>query len=279
MGPVGSNLTQVEDTRGGISMKRTFSAAFAVVAALLAVSAPAVAADMPVKAAPVVAAPYNWSGFYVGGNAGWIRDSFDWRYTNPSPPTCCAPFSQSVDDATFGGHAGLQVQFGRIVLGVETAVLAGSQSTASFTGCVAPNSLTIACQIERQTTYTAGGRIGWAWDNWLLFGGGGGAWANVRSNLFAPGPPGLVFDMTVARYSGWYAGGGFEYVAYRGSLADIIVGAEYQHIDLGTKFHFAPLDGFAPSPPGVNGRNISATEDLVRARVSVKWNPFPLFFR
>ena len=61
---------------------------------------------------------------------------------------------------------------------------------------------------------------------------------------------------------------------FRGVLADMIVGAEYQHIDLGTRLHLAPLDGFRACPPGVNCRNIGATEDIVRARLSLKINPF-----
>ena len=39
----------------------------------LGMAAPALAADMAVKAAPVpyVAPIYDWSGFYIGGNGGW----------------------------------------------------------------------------------------------------------------------------------------------------------------------------------------------------------------
>src|SRR5262245_59332348 len=47
----------------------------AVVAAVssVALTAIASAADMPAKAPPAspAVAPYNWTGFYVGGNAGW----------------------------------------------------------------------------------------------------------------------------------------------------------------------------------------------------------------
>jgi opacity protein-like surface antigen len=41
---------------------------------LAAATAPVMAADIPMKApivAPPVAAVYNWTGFYIGGNAGW----------------------------------------------------------------------------------------------------------------------------------------------------------------------------------------------------------------
>ncbi|MCK1392658.1 hypothetical protein IVB29_18150, partial [Bradyrhizobium sp. 1] len=42
--------------------------------AALSMTAPAMAADMAVKAAPPpapVVAIYNWSGFYIGANGGW----------------------------------------------------------------------------------------------------------------------------------------------------------------------------------------------------------------
>ena len=62
-------------------------------------------------------------------------------------------------------------------------------------------------------------------------------------------------------------GGGVEY-----ALADhLIVGLEYQHVDAGTAFHASSADGFSASPPGVNGRNIDGKEDIVRARISVKF--------
>ena len=48
----------------------------------LGMAAPAVAADMAVKAAPVpyVAPMYNWSGFYIGINGGWgsSRNRYEW---------------------------------------------------------------------------------------------------------------------------------------------------------------------------------------------------------
>src|SRR5215813_14159400 len=42
------------------------------------IAGPAMAADMPVKAAPPPPFVYNWSGFYVGLNAGGV-----WGRTNP----------------------------------------------------------------------------------------------------------------------------------------------------------------------------------------------------
>jgi outer membrane immunogenic protein len=47
---------------------------------LATMAAPAVAADLPVpyKAAPEVVPVYDWSGFYIGGNAGWGQANVCW---------------------------------------------------------------------------------------------------------------------------------------------------------------------------------------------------------
>jgi outer membrane immunogenic protein len=247
------------------------------IAAIVALfTAPALAADMPLKAPPaVVSAEYNWSGFYVGANAGWMESNFHWQYTNPSPATCCAPFSADVSNAIIGGQIGAQWQWSHIVLGVEAAVDDFiNRNKATGPGCVAPNSLTISCEITPNSLGTVGGRLGYAWSNWLIFGDAGGAWSSVSTNLNANVGTAPLFDFTGAKHSGWYAGGGIEYVLVRGSLVDLIGGLEYQHIDLGSQVESSPLDANRACPPGVNCRNVGATEDLVRVRLSVKINPF-----
>jgi outer membrane immunogenic protein len=236
--------------------------------ALAAMAAgPAMAADMPLKAPPPVV-EYTWSGVYLGVSAGWVQSSYNWAYTNPAPVGCCVPFSATVNDVELDFHAGAQVQWRHLVLGVEAGINGfGSARNASQVGCIV-GLPTTACQIQPRDIGTAGGRLGLAFHNWMIYGDGGGAWGGVRSQLFTP-PLGF-FDFTQGKYSGWYAGGGLEYAIHRGTLVDVIVGAEYQHIDLGTQLHLSPLDGFGPCPPGVNCRNISAKEDIVRARLSIK---------
>jgi hypothetical protein len=53
---------------GGRAMRIRISA---VLAAALVWGTGAFAADMPVKAPPVVATVFSWTGFYVGGHAGY----------------------------------------------------------------------------------------------------------------------------------------------------------------------------------------------------------------
>ena len=58
-----------------MSMKRFLLASVGWIA-LLGMAAPALAADMAVKAPPPAPLPviYNWSGFYIGANGGWGRE-------------------------------------------------------------------------------------------------------------------------------------------------------------------------------------------------------------
>src|SRR5436309_950665 len=93
--------------------------------------APAVAADLPVKAVPVAIAQVSWSGFYVGGNAGaaWFSDSAVLSLP-PGPPQAFAPFLAigSIPPTGYGTNGsgfigGLQIgynwQIQNWVLGIE----------------------------------------------------------------------------------------------------------------------------------------------------------------
>src|SRR5260221_13913652 len=94
----------------------------ALAASLSLVYPYAFAADLPVKAtsAPVapVAAPYNWSGLYVGGNIGGAWAHVDCFYPSLTPPV---GVSTSFNGAIGGLNAGAQIQWQSLVLGVEVA--------------------------------------------------------------------------------------------------------------------------------------------------------------
>src|SRR5688572_7214542 len=115
--------------------------------AALALGAPitsALAADLrlPVKAPPMpVVVPYNWTGFYIGGNVGysWGRDPIDVAATarirefrafqTPAETlvldTGVVPFplasgTANVQGPLAGGQAGYNWQSGAFVYGLET---------------------------------------------------------------------------------------------------------------------------------------------------------------
>ncbi len=100
-----------------MKIKGLFLASAAIAAFPFGVaSASDLPARMPVKAAPVVAPPFNWSGFYVGANVGliWSKssvsqvDTFGFLFANDS----------TTSSGVIGGvQAGYNWQFSNVVLG------------------------------------------------------------------------------------------------------------------------------------------------------------------
>ena len=102
-----------------ITKARAWLAASAL-GALLPVQA-SMAADLPVKAKPIVAATFDWSGVYIGAHAGYGGGMKDW-----GPELQQADFVAS--GALAGGQIGINKQLGSFVLGME---LAGSWADIS----------------------------------------------------------------------------------------------------------------------------------------------------
>jgi outer membrane immunogenic protein len=110
-----------EDWKKGLPLKRNLLAGVAIVA--LTIAAPALAADLPLKAPAAVVAAWNWSGFYIGGHGGygWGHDSFtdlnDPFFTGKFPGFAITGFDPK---GFLGGlHAGANWQSGKIVTGLE----------------------------------------------------------------------------------------------------------------------------------------------------------------
>ena len=92
---------------------------------------------MPLKAkAPPLAAPYNWTGFYVGANVG---------YSVGRDPSAFASaffggaesFSLQPAGAIGGGQVGYNWQRGHWVLGIEADIQAsGQKDSACVTRCL-----------------------------------------------------------------------------------------------------------------------------------------------
>jgi outer membrane immunogenic protein len=256
-------------------MRRHLGWVFASVISLAGLGS-AMAADMApapyTKAPPPVAvAVYNWSGIYIGGNAGYLNTNDHWRYTNPIPPTI-VPFDANNSGGIYGAQIGAQYQWNKVVVGIEYAYSGIGSTNAGNVGC-GPNPTLAAgtCVVNTNSLQTLGGKLGWAgWNNWLVYASGGYAQARISSSFIVTAT-GVPFDFSNRQTQGGsYAGVGVDYVLWKGGFADLIVGAEYQHIWINTQFHASSADGFAPL--GINGRNIGADEDLVRAKLSVKFN-------
>jgi len=179
---------------------------------LATVTGPATAADIP-RAVPPVKAPvlapaplYNWTGFYVGinGGGGWGSSHWD----NPLAPV--GRFNLS--GGLVGGTLGYNWQFNQFVVGLEGDIDWANIKGTGF-GC---------CTTENTWLSTVRGRLGYAYDRFLPYITGGGAFGDVKASI--PGFPGAS-----STQAGWTLGGGLEF-ALTGPLTAKV---EYLHVDLG----------------------------------------------
>jgi outer membrane immunogenic protein len=173
------------------------------------------AADLPAKAPAVpYIAPYNWTGFYIGANIGygWGRVSDD------------LGMSSNLNGVIGGGQIGYNWQTNNLVLGIETD-FQGSGQRASANGFVLGVPVTVTGRIRYFGTVR--GRIGYAWDRWMVYATGGWAYTNVGLDLNTPF--GSASSNTTK--SGATVGGGVEW-AFAGPWT---AKAEYLYIDTGTQ--------------------------------------------
>jgi outer membrane immunogenic protein len=212
--------------------------------ALLAITAlvgSAVAADMPVKApvykAPVVAPIYNWTGFYLGLNAGgsWGRQDNS-LVTVPGGTTVFSD-SDKLNGFIGGGQIGYNWQTDHWVFGVEADFQGSGQKTdgsfviPSFAGVAVIPGLTATYTDKLEWFGTVRGRVGYAFDRWLPYITGG--WAYGHGNISGTGtttPAGTVLAFSASQdYSGWTVGGGVEWAFMDHWSAK----AEYLYINFG----------------------------------------------
>jgi outer membrane immunogenic protein len=231
----------------------------AAIAALL--GAPALAADMAVKAPPPPPPPpaYSWTGFYVGGNAGyaWADGQTDpltgtqsvpggigiltWQQNGAYPLT-----SNLGQRGAIGGlQAGYNWQFNSLVTGIEAdfdlSSMKGTETT-SLSNVVGANTFSSTSSISRsQNDFgTLRARVGFASDRALFYATGGLAYGESKLGYFATlavftngvnGFSGAGFNSTTTWQAGWTLGGGIEYAPWdRWSVK-----LEYLYYDLGTQ--------------------------------------------
>ena len=202
---------------------RKFVAAAAAIAALSFVNS-ANAADMAVKApiykAPV-AVPFSWTGWYVG-----LQGGYSWGRSQLTQGTAATNWFD-VKGGFIGGTLGANWQFQNIVLGIETDaawsdIKSGPQPSSATFGCGSG-----PCETNVTWFGTTRGRLGLAWDRFLVYGTGGVAYGFVHSRIDNTAP---LFDDGGKTRVGWTAGGGVEYAFTNNWSAKV----EYLHIDFGT---------------------------------------------
>jgi hypothetical protein len=148
-----------------ISKTRTWLAVTAL-GALLPVEA-SMAADLPVKAQPIAAATFDWSGVYIGAHAGYGGGMKDWAFSQQADMPQADFIARG---ALAGGQIGINKQLGSFVFGME---LAGSWAEIGGNSHVVtgapPFSLTVDHASRIDGLATIAGRAGLAADRWFVF--------------------------------------------------------------------------------------------------------------
>jgi outer membrane immunogenic protein len=192
-------------------------ALLAGVAVALAGIGHSIAADMPVKAPPIVVPYSTWNGFYVGGNVGYgwgdPSTSLAASGTNISfpgviPITNSLAFADSQTQPLRGVLGGAQFGYNyefnrRWVLGFETDIQSGGQgsnnSAVPFSGAFCttainpPPTCTVTTPFNATATNSYAARIDWfgtvrgrlgflLYDQFLVYGTGGLAYGRVSTS-------------------------------------------------------------------------------------------------
>ena len=268
-------------------MSRVFVSAIALAAAI--VSTPVFAADMPVKARPVVVDPvYDWSGFYIGGGTGVVWSKYQ-RFMPDLPLVGIPPttFVARSNDWIYNVHGGVQGQWGRWVIGVEGAYNASQRNMRANVSVSPPEPFTTLSATAFITDLvTIGPRVGYTWDKLMVYGTGGYAGAHIDGRYTCTGTDLFVFpgrapcvaifgplqDLPLSGKTwnnGWFVGLGFDYVAYKGAVADVLLGAEYQHFDLERTQAVRCTPALCPGVPHQSYFH-DASGDIVRVRLTFK---------
>ena len=251
-------------------MKKLIAAAAGTLA--LGLAAPASAADLAARPytkapPPMVAAIYDWSGFYIGINGGWGTSRNCWDFVDTTG-VVTGVVGTLVDDGchdssggTVGGQVGYRWQSSNWVFGVE-----GQGNWADFSGNnISP---TAPGQQNRTRIDAFGlitGQIGYAWNNVLFYVKGGAAVVDDKYDLIvAPGFVGAGTVFGSARDTRWggTVGAGVEF----GFAPNWSVGVEYNHIFLGDRnvdFNFAGAF--------VQTERVRQDVDMALVRVNYRW--------
>lgn len=235
-------------------MKTFILAATAIVSAASITSA--------AQAGDIAPASYDWTGFYVGLNAGAAMNNseidHDFDYVGPDLGITSAQInallddvdiSAGSDDAVFTGGAlvGYNWQHDMLVLGVEADInYVGFDDDRTRDISDELNVLldetpgtidgTARTSFEAKWFGTIRGRLGFTADNFLIYGTGGLAYGHLDASVDIDAVDtrdasyaGSYSGSTQSTNWGWTAGAGVEY-----GINDWSLGVEYLYVDLGS---------------------------------------------
>jgi outer membrane immunogenic protein len=273
---------------------RVILSRFLACAAILGVTGPAFAADMPVKAPPPPPpTAWSWTGFYVGvdGGYGWNRSAGNSLCINPAgilfAADCTSPTGPVMrpSGGLFGGEAGYNYQSGVVVTGIETDLqwsgIKGSGTTPLnepiFVGPVASYSATGSMDWFGTTRV----RIGILPEEHLLVYATGGAFYGDESvtatGIALPGHVPAIFPASASTTRvGGTVGAGLEY-AFNGNLSAKVEGLYYDMGTLTAAFT-CPAGATTCTPSGsTQGGTFPMRGTIWRAGLNWHFNSGPIY--
>lgn len=229
------------------------SAALALLTGFTSAQAADLARPVPVyKAPPPVLPVFSWTGFYIGAQGGYA-----WGESEQYDPLGNSSGRYDMKGGFGGGTVGFNWQIHNWVLGLEGDISAsdikGGGSSSSTWGCDGPG----GCITDVKWFGTARGRVGYAFDHWLLYGTGGVAFGRTHTFIVDS-----IFDGSNDRV-GWTAGAGVEY----GFAPHWSAKVEYLHVDLGNDFQWATFQVNNAPDPGLT----RAKFDLIRGGINYRF--------
>lgn len=176
----------------------------------------------------------NWTGFYIGADAGWIRTDAEFENTGGwfGGDTSLVFDAGKENDAIFGVHAGYNWQVDKFVFGGEATIgYAGIENRAcfdAFTGASSTCAGNYSLEKETKWLSTIKARAGLDLGQWMPFISGGLSIADVDTTMDATidGIPKQTVSDT--KY-GYAVGGGVEYMFTH----NILFRLEGMYFDLG----------------------------------------------
>jgi outer membrane immunogenic protein len=216
-------------------------------------------APAPVYTKAPVVAPFSWTGFYLGADAGyaWARDRDTETVLATGAPSVFSPTSAAqLKGFKAGGYLGYNWQISAFVFGVEAdAEYAHLTGQATF-----PNTAPADFYEGRiRNEESVRGRIGYAMNNALFYATGGVAFASITEHDVSVSGGRGAFDTSSSR-TGWTAGAGIDYAFTRNWIGRV----EYRYADFGNFSYTSPA-----FPAFVETHKI--TENVVRGGIAYKF--------
>jgi hemoglobin/transferrin/lactoferrin receptor protein len=246
----------------------------------------------------------NWTGLYFGGHIGYGFANISGETTNASGVATNVAATESADidarDLPRGLQAGVNYQFGnRWVAGVEGefswSKLHANQRTAISEIPYLADAGWLQAETDHEFEWMASlrGRLGYAFDRFLVYGTGGLAFLDetqertqyqatgIRTSATSPAPAGsstieLFKESASSSRMGWTVGGGVEYAltshwSLKGEYQYSQFGAEsflFPGARSGGTINWRPIEGYtnAPRPAAILGPTIPGSSNTVDGR-------------